>query len=286
MPRLTLAAAQIECRPGDVQANLAAHLTAIETAWLRGVDLLVFPELSLTDYLAAPDCAALAMARDEVTLTLIAKMAGAMAVSVGFIEREQDGRVFNSQALLAGGEVAAVHRKLNLPGYGSLREDEIYAAGEALDIVPLAGGWRAATLICADSWNPAVPWLAALSGANLLLQPAASSLGAVGGAFDNPRGWEINLAHTALTYGLPIVFANHCGVRGGVAFWGGSRILDANGRELARAGAEPGLVVARIDLADGLAARQTLPTIRDSAPDLIQRLLARHLARSPDPESS
>ncbi len=284
MTALTVAAAQIACLPGDLQANLASHLAMIETARRRGVDLLVFPELSLTDYLAAPDCAALAMMRDEVTLTLIAKMAGPMTVSVGFIERAQDGRVFNAQALLAGGKVVAVHRKLNLPGYGSLREDEVYSAGDALDTVPLAGGWRVATLICADSWNPSLPWLAALSGANLLLQPVASSLGAVGGGFDNPRGWEINLAHTALTYGLPIVFANHCGDRGDVEFWGGSRILDATGHEQARAGAEPGLVVARIDLADGHAARDTLPTIRDSAPDLIHRLLSRHHARSPDLE--
>jgi predicted amidohydrolase len=280
MTMLTVAAAQIACKPGDLQANLASHLAMIETAQRRGVDLLVFPELSLTDYLAAPDCATLAMTRDEVALTLIAKIAGAMTVSVGFIERGQDGRVFNAQALLAGGGVAAVHRKLNLPGYGCLREDEVYAAGDALDTIPLAGGWRVATLICADSWNPALPWLAALSGANLLLQPAASSLGAVGGEFDNPRGWEINLAHSALSYGLPVVFANHCGARGEVEFWGGSRILDATGRELARAGAGPDLVVAEIDAAHGLAAREILPTIRDSAPDLIGRLLARHLSRS------
>lgn len=286
MTILTVAAAQIACLPGDLQANLASHLAMIETAQLRGVDLLVFPELSLTDYLSAPDCPALAMTREEDTLTLIAKMAGPMTVSVGFIERAEDGRVFNAQALLAGGGVAAVHRKLNLPGYGNLREHEVYSAGDTLDAVPLAGGWRIATLICADSWNPALPWLAALSGANLLLQPVASSLGAVGGGFDNPRGWEINLAHTALTYGLPIVFANHCGARGDVAFWGGSRILDATGRELARANAEPGLVVGRIDLDDGLTARKILPTIRDSAPDLIQRLLARQLSRFPEPDLS
>lgn len=285
MSRLKLAAAQIECRPGDVQANLAAHLAAIETAQLRGVDLLVFPELSLTGYLAAPDCATLAMARTEFTLTLVAKMAGAMAVSIGFIERGPDGRVFNAQALLAGGEVRQVHRKLNLPGYGRLREDEVYAAGDALDIVALAGGWRVSTLICADSWNPALPWLAALAGANLLLQPAASSLDAVDGDFDNPRGWEVNLAHTAMSYGLPVVFANHCGRRGEVEFWGGSRILDATGRELARTGAKPDLLVAEIDLAAGVAAREALPTIRDSAPALVQRLLARHLQHSPDPDS-
>lgn len=272
--RLKVAAAQIACRPGDLRANLDAHLAMIERAEIAGVDLLVFPELSLTDYLADPDCDALGMARDDPMLSLLARSARGMAVSVGFIERGEDGRFHNAQALLAAGRVLAVHRKLNLPGYGLLREDRVYARGETLEPAELAGGWRLCTLICADAWNPALPWVAALRGVNLLLVPAASSLGAVGDGFENPRGWEINLAHSALTYGLPVVFANHCGERGGAEFWGGSRILDASGRELARAGAVPCLVAADLSLKDGEAARRRLPTMRDSDPELIGRLLA------------
>ncbi|AOO82856.1 nitrilase-related carbon-nitrogen hydrolase [Bosea vaviloviae] len=277
MTRLTVAAAQIACQPADIDVNLASHLAMIEQARRRGVDLLVFPELSLTDYLAQPDCAALALGRDAAPLSLLARAAAPMAVSVGFIEGDAQGRVFNAQALLAGGGIAAVHRKLNLPGYGSLREDQVYDAGEVLLPADLGQGWRAATLICADSWNPALPWLAALAGANLLLVPVASSRGAVAGGFDNPRGWEINLAHTAMTYGLPTIFANHCGQRGGFDFWGGSRILDARGIALAQAGDGPGLIVAEVDFAAGVAARQNLPTIRDSDPVLIHRLLQEHL---------
>ena len=281
MSSLTVAAAQIACRPGDVQANLAGHLDMIEMARRRGVDLLVFPELSLTDYLAAPDCAALAMGRDDPMLARLSKAAGAMAVSVGFIERDERGRFFNAQALLQG-DAALIHRKLNLPGYGALREDKVYAPGAALTLASLGEGWRAATLICADSWNPALPWLTGLAGANLLILPVASARGAVDGGFDNPRGWEINLAHTAMSYGLPTIFANHCGLRGGCDFWGGSRLLDASGRVLAQAGEEPVLIVATLDSADGVTARINLPTIRDSDPGLIHRLLGEHLSSNRD----
>ena len=106
----------------------------------------------------------------------------------------------------------------------------------------------------------------------------ASARGALDGGFDNPRGWDINLAHTALTYGLPTLFANHCGRRGPFDFWGGSRILDASGRVLAQVGEEPGLIVATLDPADGATARSVLPTIRDSDPALIHRLLGGHLS--------
>lgn len=274
MPSLTVAVAQIECVAGNLAANLEMHLDAAEQAKALGVDLLLFPELSLTDYLSAPDCNALAMTPGHAILERLAAASAGTILSAGFIERGPEGQFFNSQGLFRNGQLLAVHRKLNLPGYGALREDQVYTPGAALAPVALDQGWRAATLICADCWNPALPWLAALSGANLLLAPSASALAAIGEGFDNPHGWEINLAHTAMTYGLPVLFANHCGARDGLGFWGGSRILDASGREIARAGAKPELICATLTFEDGECARNRLPTIRDSNPPLVSALLS------------
>lgn len=272
MTRLRVAAAQIECRPGDLAANLGLHLDAIGAARAAGADLVVFAELSLTDYLGAPDCAALALPPDAAPFAEIAAAAGPMAVSLGFIERAADGRCHNAQVLLAGDGGRTVHRKLNLPGYGRLTETRHYAGGDRLDPVPF-GGWSVATLICADAWNPALPWLAALRGADLLALPTASARSAVGAEFDNPGGWRTVLAHTALVYGLPTVFVNHCGTRGELDFWGGSRILDADGSVLAQAGEGPELLIADLALARVRRARDLLPTMRDADPDLIARLL-------------
>lgn len=280
MSSLKVAVAQIPCEPADLSANLATHLDAIAKARGQGAELLLFPELSLTDYLAAPDCEALALKQGADPLVHLAKAAEGITISAGFIERGEQGRFFNSQGLFRDGRLIAIHRKLNLPGYGALREDRVYARGSDLSSVELAAGWHVATLICADAWNPALPWLAALGGANLLLLPAASALGAVGGDFDNPWGWEINLAHSAMTYGLPTLFANHCGRRGGAAFWGGSRILDASGHELARAGDAPELIMAELSQADGEEARRRLPTARDSDPVLVGELLRNLISNS------
>jgi len=283
---LKIAVAQIANAPGRIDANLALHLQRIGQARRAGAGLLVFPELSLTGYAPDPDCAALALVRDAAVFEQLAAAAGGMAVSLGFIEQGDDGRDYNAQILLTG-QRHAVHRKLNLPGYGNLREDRVYARGDALVLCELGPDadldpdldpdphWRIATLICADHWNPALPWLAAVSGANLILAPAASAVNAVDG-FDNPRGWAVNLTHTALTYGAPTVFANYCGKSGEADFWGGSRILDASGQELARADDQPALIMAEVSVADGQAARQRLPTARDSDPALVRQLLARH----------
>jgi predicted amidohydrolase len=271
---LTVAAAQIACAPGDIAANLARHLAVIGEARGRGVELLVFPELSLTDYLVAPDLA-LALSAESDEIRTLAREASDIAVSFGFIERDHFGNIHNAQALAAEGRVVAIHRKANLPHYGQLRETEYYRPGRAIRPARL-NDWCVGTLICADAWNPALPWLAALQGADLLLVPAASSLHAVD--FDNPRGWEITLRAIAMTYALPVIMTNHCGARGPFRFWGGSRILDANGEELARAGAQEELVVARLDHAGIAAARARLPTIRDAEPELVQAELTRVLA--------
>jgi predicted amidohydrolase len=274
---MRIAAAQIECRPGDIEANLALHLEAIEAARAGGAELVVFPELSLTDYLSDPDASALARSQDAQELRRLAEAVGPAMASVGFIEAGQDGRTYNSQALLSGGSCLHVHRKANLPTYGRLREGHHYSPGRDVRPALLPNGWRAATLICADTWNPALPWLAAIQHPELLIVPVASSVDAVGDEFDNPGGWDLNLRHTALTYGLPVVMVNHCGHRGGLRFWGGSRILDAAGRELARADAKAGLIFAELSRDRIAQARAQLPTIRDADPALVRTELNRLL---------
>jgi predicted amidohydrolase len=79
----------------------------------------------------------------------------------------------------------------------------------------------------------------------------------------------------AMTYGTPIVMANHCGERGGRTFWGGSRIMDPFGRVVAQAGSAPELLVADLDFVDVEAARRQLPTMRDTAATLARDELRR-----------
>jgi predicted amidohydrolase len=86
MSSLKVAAAQIECRPGDVSANLGLHLAAIDEARGLGVDVLVFPELSLTDYLAAPDVPTLALASSAAELERLVARSAALGYDVSRLE--------------------------------------------------------------------------------------------------------------------------------------------------------------------------------------------------------
>ena len=110
--------------------------------------------------------------------------------------------------MLQADRLVHLHRKLYLPTYGGLEEGKHFTPGRVLQSVQL-GEWRVAVLTCADLWNPALPWLAALAGVTLLLVPVASAAGAVDGSFDTAAGWDLVLRHTALLYGMPIAMANY-----------------------------------------------------------------------------
>jgi N-carbamoylputrescine amidase len=275
MSVLKVAAAQMPCATGLTDDSIAQHLGVIDDARSKGVDVLVFPELSLTGYAGTPDVLEVARSARGPELALLAAAAGPMTVAIGFVEEGQAAQVYTAQALVSRGKVLHVHRKINLAGYGRLEEPKHFARGQSLGTTRVTEQWSMAILICADLWNPALPWLAALHGATLLLVPAASSLDAMAPGFDNPEGWDLVLRHTALIYGVPIVFANYGGAHRDARYWGGSRIVGADGKDCARAVADSELVIAEIDYGSVRAARRRLPTVRDADPRFVSAELDR-----------
>ncbi|MCF6328107.1 MAG: hypothetical protein L3J21_12610 [Devosiaceae bacterium] len=255
--------------------TIEPHLSMIERARKENVDVLIFPELSLTGYLFAARHQDLALLLDAEQLLSLARASADMTTGVGFIEQSSTGLLYNSFAWLSRGKVTAVCRKINLPNYGQLDEAKYFAAGRQVTTQTLFGLWSMATLICADVWNPALVHLAALQNPSILVCPFASTREAVGGDFDNPTGWTNAFRFYSMMYGLPGLYCNWIGPVAGVNFTGGSAIIDADGSELARARDGEELILAELDYQQITDARMRLPTIRTSRPDLISRELER-----------
>jgi predicted amidohydrolase len=281
---LTVGVAQFASAIGDVDANVETCLSWIDQARAAGCDLLVTPEVSLTGHHGVERLLSAAMRRHDPRLKRLAEAAGPMTVVVGFIEEGPAAQFYNSAAMLSGGRMTYLHRKVNLPNYGKLEEGKHYAAGRFVDTHALDADWRAGLLICADVWNPALAHLAFLHGATLLICPISSGLEAVGPEFDNPGGWALTMRFYAMMYGAPCVMANRVGTERDLTFWGGSRIIDPAGREIAVAGREEELLVATLDYDAVRQARWRLPTVRDSNMALIHRETSRLLEALGVPE--
>lgn len=279
---LRIGVAQIDTRLATAKANLDKHLEYIERARAEGVELLVFPETSLTGFphregAGDGDVHRHALSRRSATIQRVLEAAGEMAVVVGLLEEAPAAQFYNSALVLGRGEQLHLHRKLNLATYGNLEESKYFAQGryvESFDLVP--DTWRVSVLICADSWNPALVHLAALHGSTLLVIPTNSAEDSVGAEFSNPDGWDLATRFYAMIYGMPLVMANRVGTESGQRFWGGSRIVDPLGNVLAEAPHhEEALLTAEISYESVRRARIQLPTVRDSNLALVQREIAR-----------
>ncbi len=182
----------------DPLANAAEHEALIRRAGDRGVDLIVFPELSLTAYaiddLLMQDALLVEVERQIARLAQATTETGVIAV-IGAPIRNGDA-LFNCAVVLSGGEVLGVVPKTYLPNYreyyekrwfapsGARSEDTVVLNGETVDFAPglifeatNRPGFVFAVEICEDFWAPLPPSTrAALAGARILCNLSASNI--------------------------------------------------------------------------------------------------------------
>jgi predicted amidohydrolase len=270
---LHVSIAQINVELLNIESNFKKHKKYILKAQHQGSELLLFPELSLTGYQLGRNTPDIAMTGKDPILLKLASIAPEMSVLVGFVERASPGEYYNAVAVLHGGQVQKIHRKLNLPTYGGLEEGKCYNRGQQLTQTQVKPEWNASTLICADLWNPALVHCAMLKKPELLLAPVNSATAIVSDEFSNEKSWLTNICFYAMTYGTPVLMANRYGQEKDAFFWGGSHIIGPRGEILAVAIEGEGMISAKLNLGEIAAARFDLPTIRDSDTRLITRLL-------------
>jgi predicted amidohydrolase len=274
--KLRVGVAQLSATVGDTDANLSQHLELVARARAEKLEMLVFPELSLSGYpVGSADFHKHALnVKSRAIARLAAECQGLTAV-VGLLEETVAAQFYNSCYVVRDGEVVHIHRKLNLATYGSLEEGKYFAQGRYVETFEVSDWWRASILICADLWNPALVHIAALHGATMLIAPTNSARGAVSSRFSNPDGWDITSRFYAMMYGMPIIMANRVGTDQGLTFWGGSRVIDPFGGTIAQTNEEDDLLIAELDYEDVREARLQLPTVRDSNLALVYRELSR-----------
>jgi predicted amidohydrolase len=266
---------------GDPDANLATIAAEQRDAADDGVELLVTPELSVTGYDVRDRVHALAVPESASPFPALAD---GPDVIVGAIERDASFVPYNVGLHLRGGSVLHRHRKVYLPTYGMFDEGRYFGRGERVRAYDAGGGWRVGLLVCEDLWHPALTWLLAADGANLLVvQTAAAGRGAfqggpAGGRFASWASWETLAAAAAVSYGVHVVLANQVGADGGCVYAGGSMVVSPSGAVLARADdLEEDRLTVDLSLDEVAAARRPYAHARDDDPRLVARELRRLL---------
>jgi predicted amidohydrolase len=269
--RIRVGLAQIDARLGDLEHNLAHHLEWIRRARGEGVELLVFPELSLTGYrlLHLTPRVALQPASSPV-IARLREAAPEMEIVVGCVEEDERGFLFNSALLLAGGEITHVHRKLYLPTYGIFQEGRFFGQGRRLALAEVAGN-PFGILICEDFWHSDPAERLARAGAKLLCVVSASP-GRVGPGPMPPsqEEWESLTRASALLNTAWVLYCGRVGWEEGSFYTGGSHVVRPGGEVLVRAPyLDEHLLVADIDLREADRLRWRLPILAAERADIV-----------------
>jgi len=267
--------AQIECKLGDIKANLDKMREFISRARKEKVNLLVFPELSLTGYSVKSLVPRVAIRIDNPLIEDLKRESKDISLVVGFVEESKDYNFYNSALYLEEGEIKHLHRKIYLPNYGIFEEKKYFVGGERMRAFDTSYG-RMAILICADSWHPILPYISALDGASIFIHPAASFEKSLGEEISIRSTWERLNKFYAQLFSCYVVFVNRAGSEEEKRFWGGSTIIAPGGKEIARADYyREHLATAVVDLKEVRHYRTILPEFREEKIDLAIRELKR-----------
>lgn len=254
-PTLRVAVAQPDATlrgPDERFAWLAERARALGGA----NDLLVCPELFMSGYDVDENLHRFAEAADGPFAGKVSDLARETGTAIVYGYPEQDGNTVYNAALAVGadGMTLANHRKSVLPpGF----ESRFFGCGGGLTLITVKGV-RVAVIICYEVEFPESVRNVALLGAEVVCVPTAlvDQWDQVANRVVPTRAFE---------NGLYLLYANHAGSEGNSRYLGASCIVDPWGRDVARAGAEPGVIAATIDLATVPAARTRLPFLEDCA---------------------
>jgi len=286
--RLTVGLAQIYPKLGDLAANLDKHLAFVTQADKRGVDLLVFPELSTTGYQVqdlVPEVV-IRPSRDDATFRALLDASMQMDISFGFVHADERQRFYIAQAYLSQGECLHIHHKVYLPTYGMFDDGRYFDEGTRIRAFNTRFG-RVGMLICEDFWHMSGPYVLWMDGADLLIfansSPARGVSATESGRLTVARWVELMTQAYASQFTNYVLMCNRVGYEDGKNFWGGSLIINPEGEFLAHGQYfEETLITREIDLNQLHRTRSLNPLLRDEQPELVRRELARILREDGD----
>lgn len=226
---MKIAAAQISCAPGDLQANLAKVADFSARARKAGTQLIVFPEMVDTGY-SMPAIQKHATSWSEGAVPKLQAVAKELSLAIVAGVSDRDGsRIYNAQVFIdVHGKVIGKYRKTHLVTAAPLDERPYVTAGDAFTSCEI-DKFNLGLTICYDLRFPEVRRaLAVGQQVNVFLNSSAWP-------FPRVEHLRILALARAIENQSYLILANRVGTDDGVTFCGTSAIIDPYGAIVAAA---------------------------------------------------
>lgn len=221
-PNLRIAIVQKDFRVGDIAYNTKKIIQTIRETNANDVDLLVFPELTITGYPPEDLLLRWGLYRQvEKALISICAEVNALDVILGLPQLIGDKR-YNAAVVIRKGEVLANYRKWVLPNYGVFDEKRYFEPGNESTVFTIKNIVLGLT-ICEDVWQPEPVKAAVDSGAELLININASPFH-VGKMEER----EMTVVERVKENAIPLIYVNTVGGQDELVFDGASFVINEN----------------------------------------------------------
>jgi predicted amidohydrolase len=275
---MRVALAQFSPVLGDIEKNLRRHLEYISRAKKENVDLLIFPELSLTGYTLKDLVADVAIRpeRDPEFMQIISHSKN-ISLVLGFVEETERGQFFNSSAFLSEEKILHIHRKVYLPTYAMFEEAKFFGQGKNFKTFDSPFG-KAGMLICYDFLHYSSSYVLFAGGSEIIIVLSAAPGRGMSEkeTYASSYMWELMGESISRFSTAFLIYCNRVGFEDGKSFAGGSFIYAPSGQLIAKASyVEEEFLLAEIDLEEIRKYRKKWPYKRDDKPEVILAALQR-----------
>ncbi len=225
MKDVRIAIGQINSVVGDLEGNSNKILSCIKEAASKDIDLIVFPELSITGYPPEDLLLKPHFIKDNIRyLNKISKEIGDLVAIVGFVD-EKKGDIYNSAAVMRNKKITYVYHKIHLPNYGVFDEKRYFKPGADNKLIKIKDLFFSVN-ICEDIWADGRERMAerVLKKADFLVNISASPY-YIGKIEERKR----IIGAKAKRFGIPIVYCNLVGGQDELVFDGRSALFGKDG---------------------------------------------------------
>ena len=236
---MKIALGQINTKVGDLRGNTEIIIKNIDKAREQGIDLVIFPELSITGYPPRDLLDFESFINENLCyLDKIREASKDIAVICGYVDINKDPagkKCYNAAAFIENCEIKARYYKQLLPFYDVFDETRYFEPGREKLYVDIKGKKLGVT-ICEDLWNDKDYWKRRLYHVDPAEAFAENKVDAIINISASP--YLLNkekdrfsiLKNTALKNKTPIIYVNQVGGNDDLLFDGASFVIGSDGK--------------------------------------------------------
>jgi len=252
---------------GNIDSNLEKSILAIREASINGADIVLFPEVQLTEFFPqypGKDVKDYGMETDSVIVRKIQKACKDNHImAVPNIYLTENDKYYDASVLIdKSGDIIGIQKMVHVAQAKQFYEQDYYTpSDDGFKVFDTVFG-KLGIVVCFDRHYPESIRTEVLEGADLILIPTVNTKSEPSEMFE----WELRVQ--AFQNSVAIAMCNRVGTEDSMVFSGESIAVDANGNVIVKADDKEQIVYVDIDLGESEKTRESRPYTNLRRPEL------------------